>query len=455
MGLSVPSGQEELLALHHAALAAVDPYHAVRRVLQDGLAGSGPLGEVLGRSERFSRILVVGAGKASARMAVAVEELLGQRVTDGVLVVKYGHTGSLSSIRQIEAAHPVPDESGVRGTRRILELLSGADEQTLVLCLLSGGGSALLVAPAGDLDLADKQAVTGSLLRSGANIEQLNAVRKHLSAVKGGRLAREASPATVATLVLSDVIGDRLDVIASGPTVPDPSTFADALAVLDAYGLRASLPPRVSRYLERGVGGKEPETLKEGDPSFRSVSNVVIGSNMLALQAAKERARELGYLTTIINAQLQGDARSAARDLADHAKRLQDQLSPADQLCLLAGGETTVVVRGNGRGGRNQEMALAMALEIQGRGGMAFLSAGTDGNDGPTDAAGAYVDGNTIATARSAGLDPLVYLENNDSYSFFEKYDTVTNSRSHLKTGPTGTNVMDLQYLIVQGANRR
>ena len=454
MGPAVPNGQEELLALHQAALAAVDPYHAVRRVLKEGLAGSGPLGEVLGRSERFSRMLVVGAGKASARMAVAAEELLGNRVTDGVLVVKYGHTASLSSIRQIEAAHPVPDEAGVQGTRRILDLLSGADEQTLVLCLLSGGGSALLVAPAGDLALADKQAVTGSLLRSGANIEQLNAVRNHLSAVKGGRLARAASPATVATLILSDVVGDRLDVIASGPTVPDPSTFADALAVLDAYGLRASLPPKVSRYLERGAGGTEPETLKERDPSFRSVRNVVIGSNLLALQAAKERARERGYLTTIINAQLQGDARTAAHDLADHAKRLQDQLNPADQLCLLAGGETTVVVRGNGKGGRNQEMALAMALELEGRKGIAFLSAGTDGNDGPTDAAGAFVDGETAAAARAAGLDPVAFLDNNDSYTFFQRYDTVSNSHSHLVTGPTGTNVMDLQYLLVQGRGR-
>jgi len=261
-------------------------------------------------------------------------------------------------------------------------------------------------------------------------------------------------PAAVVTLILSDVIGDRLDVIASGPTVPDVTTFADALSVIDRYGLRSAVPSRVSQYLDRGIAGLEPETLKAGDPCFHSVRNVIIGSNIMALMAASDQAREAGCLPSIISAQLQGDARIAAHELAARAKRLQAELSPIDRVCLLAGGETTVVVRGTGTGGRNQEMALAMALEIDGREGIAFLSAGTDGNDGPTDAAGAFVDGATAATARSVGLDPAAFLENNDSYNFFRLYDAATGGQSHLLTGPTGTNVMDLQYLLVQGRSR-
>jgi hydroxypyruvate reductase len=387
-------------------------------------------------------------------MAAAAEEMLGSRIADGVLVVKHGHTAKLTAVRQIEASHPVPDEAGVTGTRQVLDLVRGSNERTLVLCLLSGGGSALLVAPAAGLTLSDKQLVTDLLLKAGATIEELNAVRKHLSAVKGGRLAREAMPAAVVTLILSDVIGDRLDVIASGPTVPDVTTFADALSVIDRYGLRSAVPSRVSQYLDRGIAGLEPETLKAGDPCFHSVRNVIIGSNIMALMAASDQAREAGCLPSIISAQLQGDARIAAHELAARAKRLQAELSPIDRVCLLAGGETTVVVRGAGTGGRNQEMALAMALEIDGREGIAFLSAGTDGNDGPTDAAGAFVDGATAATARSVGLDPAAFLENNDSYNFFRLYDAATGGQSHLLTGPTGTNVMDLQYLLVQGRSR-
>ena len=439
--------------MHQAALTSVDPYQAVLRTLREGAAGEGPLAKLLPATEE-RRIIVVGAGKASARMAKAAEEALGDRITDGILVVKHGHTERLGSIRQIEASHPVPDEDGVRGTRMLLDLVSGSDMRTLVICLLSGGGSALLVAPAAGLTLPDKQAVTDLLLKAGAAIGELNAVRKHLSAVKGGRLARAAAPAEVATLILSDVIGDRLDVIASGPTVPDASTFADAIAVIDRYGLRKAVPARVIDYLQRGAAGQEAETLKEGDACFRSVRNVIIGSNLQALEAAKARARELGYVPIVLNAQLQGDAREVARELAAQAVRLQENLTPKDRLCLLAGGETTVTVRGAGLGGRNQEMALAMALEIDGREGITFLSAGTDGNDGPTDAAGAFADGTTANKARRQGLEPAVFLANNDSYHFFNRYDAATGEQAHLLTGPTGTNVMDLQYMLVEGLVR-
>lgn len=444
----------ELLAMHRAALAAVDPYHAVSDILVNAREGRGLLADTF-VAEENRRTVVIGAGKASARMAKAVENVLDGRIAGGLLVVKYGHTERLEMIDQVEAAHPVPDEEGVRGTKEMLDLLRTAEGRTDVLCLLSGGGSALLVAPADGLSLADKQAVTDLLLKAGASIEELNAVRKHLSAVKGGRLVRSALPARVVTLILSDVIGDRLDVIASGPTVPDGSTFGDALAVLDRYGLRPEVPRRVLAFLERGRSGKEPETVKKDDPCFRGVKNVIVGSNAQALGAAKECARRMGYLPRVLAEPLKGDVRQAARSLAVRALRLQRNLSPVDRLCLLAGGETTVVVRGTGKGGRNQEMALAMALELDGREGITFLSAGTDGNDGPTDAAGAMVDGETAADARRTGLDPARFLENNDSYTFFQRYDAATGADAHLSTGPTGTNVMDLQYFLIDGTSER
>jgi hydroxypyruvate reductase len=440
--------RKDLRLLHETALAAVDPYGAVKRVL-DGPADPASLGN------DFRRIVVVGAGKATARMALAVEDTVGDRITEGVIVVKHGHTARLSRIRQVEASHPVPDEDGVRGTGEVLDAVRSSDSRTLVLCLLSGGGSALLVAPAQGLSLSDKQVVTDLLLKAGASIEELNAVRKHLSAIKGGRLACEAYPAAVRTLILSDVIGDRLDVIASGPTVPDSSTFADALAVIEKYRLRSAIPPRVDAFLVRGLGGQEPETIKEGDACFGSVRNVIVGSNRQALAAAKERAHVLGYTASIMTDALRGDARSAAREMAARALREQERLPPSGRLCLLAGGETTIVVQGTGRGGRNQEMALAFALGIAGREGICFLAAGSDGTDGPTDAAGAFIDGMTVTSARLHGLEPANYLANNDSYGFFQRYDRATGQHDHLMTGPTGTNVMDLMYVLVEGRNKK
>ncbi len=439
-----------MLDIFNAALRAVDPYRAVRRVLRpaDGRLG---VGGAAYEFAAFNRIIVIGAGKATARMAKAVEETIGKSIAGGVIIVKYGHASNLSTIEQLEAGHPIPDEAGVQGTARILEVVRRADEKTLILCLLSGGGSALLVAPLPGITLEDKQLTTDLLLKAGADINELNVVRKHLSAIKGGRLAQVAHPASVVTLILSDVIGDRLEVIASGPTAPDSSTYADAAFVISKYGLSSTVPPRVTSLIERGLAGQEKETAKSGDACFTTTRNVIVGGIAQALDAAREKAVFLGYTAEIHTAELQGEARAAARTLARTALRLRDNMKRGEKLCLLSGGETTVTVRGKGRGGRNQELALAFAIEISGLPGITLLSAGTDGTDGPTDAAGAVVDAFTAQRARECGIPPETYLENNDSYTFFLKTDSSCGLNDHVITGPTGTNVMDLQIILIEG----
>jgi glycerate 2-kinase len=441
---------EPLMEIFRAGLAAVDPSRAVAGALrcENGLLYAGESAYDLAA---FDRIIVVGAGKATARMAEAVEERLGKSIGAGVIIVKYGHTGRLGIIEQIEAGHPIPDEAGVRGTERILDLVRCADEKTLVICLLSGGGSALLVAPLPGITLEDKQLTTDLLLKAGANINELNAVRKHLSAIKGGRLAQAAYPATLVTLILSDVIGDRLDVIASGPAAPDSTTYTDAGSVISKYGLITALPLRVTALLERGLSGQERETAKDGEGCFLKTRNMIVGGIGQALAAAREKAISLGYATDIHTAELQGEARDAARMLAQEALRLRSSLKAGEKHCMLYGGETIVTVRGKGKGGRNQELALAFALEITGATGVTLLSAGTDGTDGPTDAAGAVVDAFTVQKARGCGIPAETYLGNNDSYTFFLKLDSVCGLKHHIFTGPTGTNVMDLQIIIVEG----
>jgi hydroxypyruvate reductase len=438
-----------MLEMFNAALEAVDPRRAVIKAfrVENNMLTAG--GSVYGL-DVFDRVIVVGAGKATASMAAAVEEVLGERIDRGIIIVKYGHAGELSTIEQVEAAHPVPDEAGVQGTQRILEMVRRADEKTLVICLLSGGGSSLLVAPHRGITLEDKQRTTGLLLRAGATIDELNTVRKHLSAVKGGRLAQIAHPATVLTLILSDVIGDRLDVIASGPTTSDSSTFSDAVAVIERYRLKAELPRSVNALLERGMSRQEPETARSADACFLRTRNVIVGSSAQALAAAREKAASLGWRPEVITTELRGDVRDAARLLARKAVLARDEMKPGERRCLLSGGETTVVVRGTGKGGRNQELALAFALEIAGVSGITLLSAGTDGTDGPTDAAGAVVDGSVVNTARRHGIHPEVYLGNNDSYAFFQRLDTQSGEQHHLKTGPTGTNVMDIQIILIE-----
>jgi glycerate-2-kinase len=439
--------------IFHAALEAADPGRAVSRHLavSEGRLRTGAKDY---RLDEFERLLVVGGGKAAATMGLALENILAERISGGLLVTRRGSARPLRRLRLVEAAHPVPDGAGVHASREILDLLRTADEKTLVICLVSGGASSLLVAPAAGLQLDDKQAVTDLLLKAGAAIDELNAVRKHLSAIKGGRLARAAFPAAILTLVLSDVIGDHLDVIGSGPTAPDRSTFAQAAAVLSRHGLWERVPFRVAAFLRRGMAGQEDETVKADDPCFRRADHALIGSLTLALNAAAARARQIGIDSRVIGNGLRGEARTAARFLAGRARAMQAALTPGSVLCLLSGGETTVHVRGTGKGGRNQELALAFALEIDGREGIELLSAGTDGADGPTDAAGALVDGATVRHGKKAGLDAATFLENNDSHSFFVELEARGGGACLFRTGPTGTNVMDVQIMLLHGVAR-
>ncbi len=444
----VAADRKLILDVFNAALEAVDPFNAVMRAVRVTWEQL----HVAGRDyklDTYGRVLVVGAGKATARMALAIESLLGNRIETGLGVVKEGHTVPLAQIEQAEASHPVPNEAGIAATRRILNLASNADRATLVIALISGGASALLVAPAEAISLQDKQRTTQLLLNAGASIFELNAVRKHLSMVKGGRLAQAVFPGELLALILSDVIGDPIDVIASGPTSADSSTFADAWSVIEKFDLQYRIPRRVEHYLKQGVAGVAAETVKESNPCLAHTHNVVVASNRQALSAAEQQAVLSGCATRIVTDRLQGDARVAAQYLATQAREELAQMAPGEFRCLLCGGETTVTVTGDGNGGRNQELALHFALEIEGLTGVTMLSAGTDGNDGPTDAAGAVVDGATVAEARRAGIQPLDYLSRNDSYNFFRRLDAESGSRCHLMTGPTGTNVMDIQIVLL------
>jgi len=429
--------------IFQAALQAADPARAVlgRLRLEGGVLQAGSRRYPL---KSIRNIYVLGAGKAAAAMAAPIERLLGRRLTAGLLNVKYGHLAPLKRIELNECGHPLPDPSGVTGARRIAKLASQAGPDDLVICLISGGASALLPAPAPPLTLEEKQQTTRLLLACGASIHEFNTVRKHISALKGGQLARLVHPAELLCLLLSDVIGDHLEVIGSGPTAPDPSTFADALAVLDKYALRDRVPAAVRRRLEQGAAGEIPETPKPGDPLFRRTCNLVVGSNRLAVDAAAAMARKLGLRPLVLSTMIEGETREAARFHAAIVREILASGRPArPPLCLISGGETTVTLRGNGLGGRNQEFVLAAAIELAGLPGVVVLSAGTDGTDGPTDAAGAIADGATLARAERLGLDPRRFLAENDSYRFFEPLGDL------LKTGPTNTNVMDVRLLLV------
>ncbi|UCG39641.1 MAG: glycerate kinase [bacterium] len=444
--LSSPSSlKRHAVDIFLAGVAAVEPGRAVKEHLSlDGdtlHAGEDAVGIVPG-----GRICVVGAGKAGAPMAAAVKEILSGRLEGGVVSVKYGHLAPVAGVTIREAAHPVPDEAGMSAAREVIHLLHRMGKDDLVICLLSGGGSALLPCPAPPLTLTDKQDVTNLLLACGAEIGEINCVRKHLSLLKGGGLARLAHPARVVTLILSDVVGDPLDVIASGPTVGDPTTYAEALAILRRYGLRGKTPEAVVRHLEEGAGGMQPETRKPGYAELQGGLNVLVGTNAMAVDAAAVRARDLGYNTMVLSTTVTGDTTEAARAHAELAARIaRDGRPVARPACVLSGGETTVVIKGSGKGGRNQEFALAAAPGIDALPDTVILSGGTDGTDGPTDAAGALADGTTVRRARDAGMDPGAFLQDNDAYHFFQALGDL------LVTGPTLTNVMDLRVVLVGG----
>ncbi len=434
-----------------AALSAVDPAATVRRFLRR----RGEILEVGAASwslSDFRQIRLVGFGKAVMPMAEAVLDVLGSHITEGLVITKYGHAeGYLlpETIDVIEAGHPVPDTAGQNGAERVVSFLEGAKPRDLVVVLISGGGSALLPLPVEGVSLKDLRVLTGHLLRSGATIDELNAVRKHLSRLKGGQLARLASPATVVTLILSDVVGDPLDVIASGPTVPDLSTFGDAWEVLERYEILSRIPKAVRTYLQQGRAGQRPETPKPGASYFDRVHNYVVASNRQAAHAAVKRARSLGYRALLLTTFVEGEAREIAKMAAALVKGIRaygDPLSPP--ACLVWGGETTVTVTGPGKGGRNQELALAAALELEGITGFGLMALATDGTDGPTDAGGAAIDGSTVTRARSLGLNPDKALVQNDAYPLLAAVDDL------LLIDPTGTNVNDLLVILVVEGGR-
>ncbi|HID61615.1 MAG TPA: glycerate kinase [Anaerolineae bacterium] len=438
--------REQVWDIMSAALAAVDPAQAIRQNVS--LEGDSlRIGRRSYDLSSYERIFVVGGGKAGSPMVVAIEEILGQRITAGLVNVKHGYlppeAAGVRRVEIVEAGHPTPDEAGRRGAERMVEMLSSLTEKDLVLCLISGGGSALMTLPQPAISLADVQALTEALLRCGATINEINAVRKHVSRIKGGQLARLIHPAQVVSLILSDVVGNPLDVVASGPTVPDTTTFAQAYGVLEKYDLLDKVPTSIVEHLAAGVAGKIAETPKEGDAVFATVYNLIVGSNEIAARAALNRAQELGFNTQLLSTYVEGEAREVAKVLAAVAKEMAKSGQPIPRpACLVVGGETTVTVTGEGKGGRNQEMALAAALALEGWEEVMVVTLATDGTDGPTDAAGAVATGETIAWAKELGLDPEEYLANNDSYHFFEALEEL------IVTGPTNTNVNDLAFVF-------
>jgi hydroxypyruvate reductase len=395
--------------------------------------------------EGTGRLYVIGAGKASAAMALETEKILGDIIEKGAVVTKYDHGLPLNKIKCIEAGHPLPDENSVQAGNEIMEIAMEAREKDIVIALISGGASSLLADYPPGTSLKEVQELFDLLLRCGATINEMNAVRKHLSLIKGGQLAKAAYPAMLVSFILSDVIGDPLDVIASGPTVPDPSSFRDAFAILEKYKLITTLHPAIDVWMQKGLKGEIAETPKPREYYFERTHNHLIGTNRIALEAAADKAKALGFTPFIITDKLSGDANEEAKKLVDYLS-LYHNAKPA---CILMGGETTVTVKGKGKGGRNQQFSLAALAELMHNYDAdttrvpLILSAGTDGTDGPTDATGAMVDAETIKKTMKLSLDVSSFLNNNDAYNFFAK------AGGHIITGPTQTNVMDIVIALV------
>lgn len=440
--------RKDLRRIYEAGIRAVNARQAVLNCLEiaDGHLEIRSKGRPFRRFnlDNLDHIYVVGAGKAGAAMAGACETILGDRITAGAVCVKYGHGEDLNRVRVFEAAHPVPDENGLTGAGAILDLVRGAGENDLILSLISGGGSALIPLPANGISLAEKQEVTRRLLECGADIREINCIRKHMSRIKGGQMARAAWPAFVVNLIISDVVGDPLDAIASGPLTGDPSTFGQALDILSSYGLAEQIPVAVRAHLEAGSAGAFPDTPLPGDDLFQKVGNLICAANITALEAARAAAAELGYQALILSSAIEGDTARAARFHAAIAREVLASGHPCPApACIISGGETTVLLTGTGKGGRNMEFALQASRLIQGDARILVAGIGTDGTDGPTDAAGAMADGTSLDRAAALGMDYSAIAANNDSYPFFKALGDL------IVTGPTRTNVMDLRIMLI------
>ncbi len=431
-----PDNSRIVRKIFSAGVNAVRGYDAVRSVVKLTHNTLGIAGKKY-RLSSFNRIVVLGAGKASYDMARALDEILGRRINEGVVITKYGYGGLLNHIAVMEASHPLPDREGIRATQRVMSLARNVDRHTLVIMLLSGGASSLLVAPDG-ISLSDKIKTTSLLLKSGAGIDELNTVRKQLSLVKGGRLAGMFYPAEIVTLIISDVIGNKLGIIGSGPTVQDTSTTKQALDIIDRYHGRDKVPQAVIKRLERKKNITNSRAVRS------KVQNIIIADNRKAVDACKTQALKLGLTPEILTTSLHGEAREAGHVLASIANEMARRKTRSrKKVCLISSGETTVTVTGTGKGGRSQELALAFAMDIAGKQKITLLSAGTDGTDGPTDAAGAIIDNTTINRIVTMGMEPYTYLLNNNSYTVLDKAGAL------LKTGATGTNVMDIQLILL------
>jgi glycerate 2-kinase len=435
------NNREKAIGIFLAGVESVKPVNLINRYV----SVSNNILLIEGLSFNLSalkNIYIVGAGKASASMAKAIESILGSRITAGHIVTKYDHSVPLEFVEITEAGHPVPDENGIKGTEKIMSIVNMAEKDDLVICLISGGGSALLADVPERCTLEDLKTLNSILLKTGANITEMNCIRKHLSKVKGGLLAKAASPAEVVSLILSDVIGDPLDVIASGPTAPDPTTFADAIAIIGKYKIGKEIPAQIIKVLREGFEKKRSETLKENDEILLHTHNLIIGTNRLALKTAKEKAESLGYDTEVITNKLDGDVFDVAGYIIEIVKSVKKG-KLQKKICLLFAGEPTVKVKGTGSGGRNQHLALLAAKLLKDLPGITILSGGTDGTDGPTDATGAVVDSNTSGNSLRLNLDLDKYIENCDSYNFFKHVGGL------IITGPTQTNVMDLMVVLL------
>lgn len=428
-----------------AALSAVDPRNAVDRTVK-------VRGETLEINKlRFNlrdieNIYVIGGGKASGAMAEAIENILGDLIKGGVVNVLKGTEKNfrVKKIKLVGATHPIPSETGVSGVKEMLSIAEKASENDLVIVLISGGGSALMPMPAPPITLEEKKKVTQLLLKCGATINEINAVRKHISGFKGGQLARAIYPAITVALIISDVVGDPLDTIASGPTAPDTTTFDDAYKVLTFYNIIKEVPKSIVERIEKGLRGEIPETPKPGDKIFEKVHNIIIANNKTACRAAEEKAKEYGANAMILSTFIEGEARHVGTVLAGIAREIHKFNEPIKKpVVIILGGETTVTVTGKGKGGRNQELVLSSAIRIRGLEGTAILSIGTDGIDGITDAAGGIVDSTTMDRGIENGLDILDYLSNNDSYSYLKKTGDL------IITGPTGSNVNDIMLIVL------
>jgi glycerate 2-kinase len=436
------NNRQEACEIFLAGVESVMPENLIKRFIS--LKGNAlKIDTLIFDLSKIKNIYLIGAGKASATMAQAMEDILGNFLTEGHVVTKYAHSVALKITGITEAGHPVPDENGIKGTEKILAIAAKANEGDLVICLISGGGSALIADLPKGCTLSDLKILNDVLLKSGASVQEINCIRKHLSRIKGGQLAKAIAPATTLSLILSDVIGDQPDVIASGPTAPDPTTFADAMGIIKKYRIETKIPVKIILHLQSGVDGKSPETMKDNDVVLCLTHNLVIGTNKLALIEAEKKAKSLGYTTQIITNTLQGDVSNVAGYLVKKALCAQ-KAKGTGKLCLLFGGEPTVKVTGSGLGGRNQHLAILVAKMLESIDGITVLSGGTDGTDGPTDAAGAVCDSNTLIKAKELNLSIEEYISNFDSYHFFEKAGGL------LFTGPTRTNVMDLMIALVE-----